>query len=243
MIDYRTDYPKNIHQDNSALKNPKWNFWQALYLILLVYLIEYLIGWLELPHNLGVLKGFIEFLLIGFGEGLLFFLALIIFFKILRRPLQDLGLVNLSWHSVYLGIIGGAALFITVGIIGNLLVEYLGIPDPQSFALAVEGAGSIWQLGLLLFLGGVIVPLKEELVFRGLIYPPLRKVYGRGSGILLTALFFGVMHLDFIRFFPLFVGGAVLTWLYEKTQSLWASIIAHGVWNILMTILMWWQKP
>jgi membrane protease YdiL (CAAX protease family) len=50
------------------------------------------------------------------------------------------------------------------------------------------------------------------------------------------------MHFDFIRFLPLAVGGLVLTWLYEKTKSLWSVIIAHGVWNILMTVLMWLQK-
>jgi membrane protease YdiL (CAAX protease family) len=106
----------------------------------------------------------------------------------------------------------------------------------------VEGANSPWQFFLLLFLGGVIVPLKEELVFRGLIYPPLRQAYGRGRGILLTALFFGMMHFDLIRFFPLFLGGAVLTWLYERTKNLWHAIIAQGIWNMLMTVLMWLQK-
>jgi len=50
------------------------------------------------------------------------------------------------------------------------------------------------------------------------------------------------MHFDFIRFLVLVVGGLLLTLLYEKTSSLWSAIIAHGVWNILMTVLMWLQK-
>jgi len=232
--------PKPIN--NSALFNPKWNFWQALYLLLLVYIVEFVFGWLKLPDSLGSLKGFINYLMIGFGEALLFFIALILFFKIIRRPLTDLGLINMGFRNGLFGIFGGIFLFIFVGVLGNLLVEYLGIPDPQSFALAVSGANSPWQFVLLLFLGGVIVPLKEELIFRGLIYPPLRNAYGKGKGIFATALFFGLMHFDIIRFLPLFLGGLVLTWLYEKTKSLWPSIIAHGIWNMLMTILMWWQK-
>ncbi len=227
---------------SSALSNPKWNFWQALYLILIVYLVEFFLGWLELPNSLGSLKGFINYLIIGFGEALIFFLALIVFFKILRRPLTDLGLTHFGLRIFVYGLFGGIFLFVSVGILGNLLVEYLGIPDPQSFALVVSGSNSIWQFILLLILGGVIVPLKEELVFRGLIYPPLRKGFGKGRGIMLTALFFGIMHFDIIRFLPLFLGGAVLAWLYEKTQSLWPSIVAHGIWNTLMTILMWCQK-
>ncbi|NLI93466.1 MAG: CPBP family intramembrane metalloprotease [Peptococcaceae bacterium] len=229
-------------RDHKALSNPNWNFSQALYLILVVYLVEFFLGWLKLPDSLGSLKGFINYLMTGFGEGFLFLIALLIFLRIMHRSFSDLGLVHFGFKNLIFGVSGGIFLFIFVGVLGNLIVEYLGNPDPQSFALAVSGASSIWQFVLLLILGGVIVPLKEELIFRGLVYPPLRAVYGKGSGILITALFFGAMHFDLIRFFPLFLGGVVLTWLYEKTQSLWPSVIAHGIWNILMTILMWWQK-
>jgi membrane protease YdiL (CAAX protease family) len=237
-----TDNLSDHKRMRTGLLDPKWNFYQVLYLILIIYFIEYIIGWLKIPDFLSSLKGFYDYIVIGFGEGLLFFTAIIIFLKLLRTPISDVGLINLGWRSTFFGLVGGVFLFIFVGILGNILVEYIGVPAPQSFALVVEGADSPWQLGLLILLGGFIVPLKEELIYRGLIYPPLRKAYGKASGVILTALFFGVMHFDLIRFLPLFLGGMVLTWLYEKTQSLWTSIIAHGVWNILMTILMWWQK-
>jgi hypothetical protein len=58
--------------NQSALVNPKWNFWQALYLILLIYLVEFFLGWLKLPESLGSLQGFINYLIMGFGEGLIF---------------------------------------------------------------------------------------------------------------------------------------------------------------------------
>jgi membrane protease YdiL (CAAX protease family) len=230
--------PKNNH----AFSDPQWNFPQALYLILLVYLLELFLGWLKLPESLSGLRGFINYMLVGFGDGFLFLLALVLFLKILHQPVGELGLLHFNFKNILLGLGGGIFLFIAVGFIGNVIVKYLGVPDPQSFALVVSGAGSIWQFVLLLVLGGVVVPLKEELIFRGLIYPPLRKAYGKGSGVLATALFFGAMHFDLIRFVPLFLGGLVLTWLYEKTRSLWPCILAHGIWNILMTVLMWWQK-
>lgn len=227
---------------NDPFENPKWNFWQALYLILIVYLIVVGVGWFGPPDSLTSLEGFANYIKIGFGEGFLFFTALIVFFKIIRRPLTDLGLVNLTFKNALIGLIGGILLFLSVGLLGNLLVEYLGVPDPQSFALVISGADSSWQLGILLLLGGVIVPLKEELVFRSLVYVPLRKDYGSTGGIILTALFFAILHFDLVRFLPLLLGGIVLTWLYEKTKSIWPSIIAHGVWNSLMILLMWWQK-
>lgn len=227
---------------STGLKDPQWNIWQVLYLILIVYLVEFVLGWLKQPDAPGSLRGFLNYLLTGFGEGLIFFIAIIIFLKVFHRPMADLGLVSINFNSVMKGLAGGVFLFFAVGLLGNVLVEYLGDPDPQSFSLVLGGANSIWQLVLLIILGGMIVPLQEEIVFRGLIYPTLRKGYGRWKGIIVSAIFFASMHFDIIRFLPLLLGGIVLAWLYEKSKSLWPSIIAHGVWNILMTFLMWFQK-
>lgn len=224
------------------MKNPRWNFWQAFYVIFLIYIIKYFFGWLKAPSSLGNLKGYVDYLLIGFGEGALCLFALFLFLKIKSSSPRDLGLTGLTIKKFLIGLTGGVVLFFLVGLLGNLLVSYLGEPKPQSFGLVVAGASSVWQLIPLFVLGGIVVPLKEEILFRGLIFPPLRHSYGRGYGILLTALFFGVLHLDLIRFLPLFFGGLILTWLYEKTKSLWTPIIAHGTWNTLMLILMWLQR-
>ncbi len=61
----------------------------------------------------------------------------------------------------------------------------------------------------------------------------MRDDYGKWKGILLTGTFFAAMHFDTMRFIPLLAGGVVLTWLYEQTDSLWTSIIAHATWNML----------
>jgi len=226
----------------NPLEEPKWNFWQVLYLILIIYLVEFFLGWLKPPENLSYQQGYINYLVVGFGHGLIFFIALFLFIKIKKITFADVGLINFGLKSLLAGIAGGIVLFFLIGFFGNFLTDYLGVPQPQSFALVVQGADSIAKLIPLLLLGSIVVPLQEEILFRGLVYPPLRQTYGRGVGILLTALFFGLMHFDFIRFLVLVVGGLLLTLLYEKTRSLWSAIITHGVWNILMTVLMWLQK-
>jgi len=187
-------------------------------------------------------RGILNFILVGLGDVLLYFAIIFIFLKSIRRPFSDLGFVKTSRGFLLLGFIAGVLLFVGVGLLGNFLTKLFGTPAPQSFAIAVKGANYTWEFILLTFLGGVVAPIKEEMFFRGLIYPPLRQVLGRGKGILLTGLFFASLHLEIIRFLPLFIGGVVLTWLYERSSSIWPAIVAHGTWNILMALALWIQR-
>lgn len=220
-------------------RKPVWNIWQGLLLVAIISIIEFPLGWLESPKDLDSVRGILNFVSVGLGDVLLYFGIIIIFFKFIRRPFSDLGFVKSPRRFLALGFIAGVCLFLGIGLLGNLLTKLFGTPAPQSFALAVNGANYTWEFILLTFLGGVVAPMKEEMFFRGLIYPPLRQTFGRGKGILLTGLFFAALHLEVIRFIPLFIGGVVLTWLYERSGNIWTSIVAHGTWNILMALALW----
>lgn len=223
-------------------KNPRWNIWQGLFLLLMILFVELALGWLTTPQNLDQMSGFLRFLAVGMGEVVLYLGLLYLFMHRMQGSFRELGFVRPKFKYVLLGLFMGIVLFITIGLLGKYLGDWLGTPAPQSFTLAINGSNYSWQVMLLMLLGGVLAPIKEEAFFRGLIYPPLRQMFGRGKGILISAAFFAVLHSDIIRFLPLFIGGVFLTWLYEKTSSLWPSIIAHGTWNILMALALWIQK-
>lgn len=222
--------------------NPGWNLWQVLLIIALVILVEFPLGWLETPQNLDTLAGRLHYISVGFGEGIFYFSLTAFLLWRTRRTWKDVGFVQVKGRFVFLGIFTGVFLFVSIGLLGNLLTYLLGVPAPQSFTLAVTGAQRPWEFVLFLLLAGAVAPLKEEMVFRGLIYPPLRLAYGKGKGILFTGAMFAILHFDLIRFLPLFLGGIVLTWLYERSRSLWPAILAHGVWNALMAAAVWIQR-
>ncbi|ADY55092.1 Abortive infection protein [Syntrophobotulus glycolicus DSM 8271] len=224
------------------MKEAKWNFWQALFVILLIYGAEVFLGWMNPSLNVEILTGFLKYFGIGIGETLLVLLGLFLFIKIIRASFADLGLSSLKPVHLFTGLTGGIFLFAITGLLGTFIASILGTPSPQSFAMAVSGADSIWKYVFLFILGGLLAPFQEEVIFRGLIYPPLRGDYGKWKGILLTATFFAAMHFDLMRFIPLLAGGIVLTWLYEQSKSLWPAVIAHSTWNILMIILIIVQK-
>lgn len=223
-------------------RRPAWNIWQGLLLVAIVMLIEFPLGWLETPNDLESVRGVLNFIGIGFGDALVYLIVIGIFLKIIHRPFSDLGFVKPLKRYVLLGFVVGVLLFLGIGLLGNLLTKILGTPAPQSFTVAIKGASYPWEFMLLTILGGIIAPIKEEVIFRGLIYPPLRRAFGKGKGILLTAIFFATLHLELVRFLPIFIGGVVLTWLYERSSSIWPSIVAHGTWNMLMAAALWIQR-
>ncbi|MCA1762041.1 MAG: lysostaphin resistance A-like protein [Cryomorphaceae bacterium] len=68
----------------------------------------------------------------------------------------------------------------------------------------------------------------EELIFRGLVIPIVRKWSGNvHTAVWVAAILFSAMHMQFYGFFPRMVLGAVLGYLFVWSGSVWIPIIAH----------------
>lgn len=91
---------------------------------------------------------------------------------------------------------------------------------------------NISQLLFMLFLMAFIPALGEEMIFRGIIQK-IFKSWTRNAhvAILLTAIIFSAMHMQFLGFFPRLILGIFLGYLLEWTGSLWIPICVHFVNN------------
>jgi membrane protease YdiL (CAAX protease family) len=88
----------------------------------------------------------------------------------------------------------------------------------------------------------VIVPIGEEVFFRGLTYGALRQRLGRHAAVLTSAAFFALAHLQFVEFLPILILGSILAYLYEFTGSLVPGMIAHAV-NNLAALALFYSNP
>lgn len=94
---------------------------------------------------------------------------------------------------------------------------------------------------LMALLIAFVVPFVEELIFRGFIQTwLLGKFQKRGVAIGITSMIFALCHysasqgLDNIELLcSLFVFSCFLGFIYERQQSLWASIALHSTFNTL----------
>lgn len=90
------------------------------------------------------------------------------------------------------------------------------------------------DLGLLLamaFSAVIAAPIAEEIIFRGYLYPVVKRFSDRWFATLFTGVLFGVVHFNLMSMPVLIVMGVALVLLYEWTGSLWVSIACHAAFN------------
>jgi membrane protease YdiL (CAAX protease family) len=90
----------------------------------------------------------------------------------------------------------------------------------------------------------LLAPVAEELFFRGFLFTALRRWIGLLPGALITGVVFGGIHAggtDTKFLVPLMVLGAILCFLYWKTNSLLAPMALHAVNNsIALGVALEW---
>jgi membrane protease YdiL (CAAX protease family) len=77
----------------------------------------------------------------------------------------------------------------------------------------------------------IAAPILEEIICRGIILKGLLKNYPPYKAILISAIFFSVIHLNPWQAIPAFFSGLFLGWIYYKTQSVIPGMIIHATIN------------
>ena len=113
------------------------------------------------------------------------------------------------------------------------LVSYLGLKnlEPPGVPTTLIGTGVFRFFNVMVI--GVWGPMAEELFFRGFVLPALVPKFRIGGAMAISSLLFSISHGSFAVAVPIFVSGMLLSWLYVRSKSLWPSIGAHSVQNLL----------
>lgn len=170
--------------------------------------------------------------------GFQFFMAGVVTMVVLPRCglVAWLGLRWRSWPLVFL-LAPGAVLLMWL-ITGGLhlagyvkWMESLGVDTTQDAVRLLRETQDPRVLGLMAFAAVVAAPLCEEVVFRGYLYPVLKKFSGPAVATFSSALIFAAAHGNLTALLPLLLFGGLLVLLYEKSGSLWAPVAAHFCFN------------
>ena len=121
----------------------------------------------------------------------------------------------------------------------QFLLEYWSIPyaEEQNVVNLIRLlSGRPFLLLVLIFTVAGLIPLFEEMFFRRALYGLLRPL-GGVSAFFLTGIIFSLAHFFLLGLPALFWMGLMFQYLYLKTRNLWIAVIAHGVVNLVATIL------
>ena len=149
-------------------------------------------------------------------------------FDFTRAPSVKIVLLSLLiWIATTLIVTGYASL------VDLLNLETLTPTNNTSPLL--ESAGN---LTIALVVAGVIVPVGEEMFFRGFLLQRLRGGTSTTTAIVFSSIVFAIAHIDPSLYVPIFILGVALGVSYIWLKSIWAPITIHVAQNFSSVIFL-----
>lgn len=150
-----------------------------------------------------------------------------------------LGITKENFKSnLKLGWLWGAGAQVVSVAVNFLLTAILG-PWAEWAELSSESPTFLWGWAAHAINVVIFAPILEEIIFRGAIFGTAKQKRGRLWAYIISGVVFALMHgINPVMFGQIFVVSASLTLLYERQGNLAAPIIAHGVFNLIATVVI-----
>ena len=203
-----------------------------LLLIVLILGTWFVAGFASLLFAGGMPGAVVGLVLLGAQATLLFVLVRAVAIRWRGLTWPELGLDAFDRRLMPFGILMGVVAVVLSSIVFGLMQAGQEEPlqNPQQNLLRAIGSGS-GAAFIMIVLATTLVPFVEELAFRGLLYGWLRQRFDIWPSVIASSLFFAVMHDAPMLILPITVVGIILALLYERYQSIWPCVIAHGTFN------------
>jgi uncharacterized protein len=183
---------------------------------------------------------------------LLFFqgMALVLVHFFLRQHFtswrEGFGLDLEPGQTVVIGVCAGILTLFPAWMLQGLsmdLFEKLTLhPHEQQAVEILRHAESLLSRAALGFATILVAPMGEEVIFRGILYPALKRRFSQQVALWSTAILFGAIHANLATLIPLTFLAVVLVLLYEYTGNLLAPIAVHCVFNAANFIALYSQQ-
>lgn len=127
--------------------------------------------------------------------------------------------------------------------LGNILVSNLlyFLKDLPSITRTLETLDEFLNLSSGFFLTFIVIvilaPITEELIFRGILFEEINRLFDYKFAIFSTALLFGIYHFNILQGVNTFVMALILAMIYYYRKNILDSILIHMVNNFLALIL------
>jgi membrane protease YdiL (CAAX protease family) len=130
-----------------------------------------------------------------------------------------------------------AVFAITLALGTNLLLMLTGIAgkSPSYQDVATRQFGVTFAAGVIIY--GVLSPLAEEIVFRGLIYNRMKRYFNPALSIIICGILFGGYHGNLVQGIYGCILGIAIAFSYELFRSFTAPVLFHSLANLSVFIV------
>jgi len=119
-----------------------------------------------------------------------------------------------------------------------VLTSFTGNTWENSKTEALQQNINFFSVVIAFISAAVISPIYEEVFYRGFIYRWLRTRIGYSGAVMLSSIIFSIVHIPTYNVIPItFFNGIIFALAYERTNSIWPSVMIHGVTNGIMVLL------
>lgn len=232
---------------------PAWSYWDVLAVLVFTVVCIFVFSVIALfiaktmpgYHNLSIAELTAKVatnaqVIVGAQAAAYLFVLAFIFMLVRTRARQPFApAIQWNWPGPWV------PAFVAGGIVLALVIDGLSrfLPIPKSLPMDnfFNDATSAYMMAAF---GVTLAPLLEELFFRGLLYPLLRRTFGLVVGVLLTALAFACIHgaqlgYAWAPILSIFVVGVVFTVVRHRLNSVAASFLMHCGYNFTLFAMLW----
>ena len=147
------------------------------------------------------------------------------------RSWSAFGVRRTTARWLLIGAGAGVVAFVARGFAAMAYTALTGDSSTPQEVYGDAGSGGVLSLVLATLFIGLLVPLVEELLFRGVVTNALLR-YGPFVGVVGSTLIFALAHGVNIVFAIALVFGLVSAELFRRSGSVWPSVIAHVINNL-----------
>ena len=156
--------------------------------------------------------------------------------RTIKRTIRDMYLTHLKWDpkAAYVEF-AVAAIGLSQGI--AMLMSLTGFVDKsQAFQQVVEHQAAT-SLLVAFFTSGLVAPIAEELLFRGIIYGYVRRFFDVRTAVVGSAILFGIYHGNMVQSVYAVLMGYLIAYAYEYFGEFKVPLLAHMGINILAILI------
>lgn len=174
-----------------------------------------------------ILYGLFEAMTIG---------AIVLIVKLFKTDVKAIGLGKFKPAYISRALLGYCAYFVLTILVSYVTSQIIHVGDePQSVGFSAPNG---LELALAFAALVMVVPVAEELLFRGFIFKGVREGFSFTATALVVSVLFAAAHGQLNVGLDVFALSLVLCYLREKTGSIWPGILLHGLKNAVAFFML-----